>query len=127
MSLIKSNYSAWVSGFLPPLIGVDEPSVVNEFSKKMLSIKPEIAFTAAESIFESDLRNILRDVKIPCSIIQTRKDAVVPLSVAYYMECNLNGREKNSVHIVDTDSHLPQLTASHMLAQLLTQILAARS
>lgn len=123
LSLIKSNYSAWVSGFLPPLIGVDEPSVVNEFSKKMLSIKPEIAFTAAESIFESDLRNILRDVKIPCSIIQTRKDAVVPLSVAYYMQSNLGG-ENNSVHILDTDGHLPQLTSPHMLATLIRQLLA---
>lgn len=123
LSLIKSNYSAWVSGFVPPLIAVDEPSLVNEFSRKFLSIKPEIAFTVAKSIFESDLRNILCDVKTPCSIIQTRKDVAVPLSVAYYMQCNLGG-ENNSVHILDVDGHLPQLTSPHILAKLLTQLLA---
>nr|ACN40675.1 unknown [Picea sitchensis] len=122
-SAIKSNYSAWVSGFVPLLIGVDEPSLVKEFSKKLMNMKPEIALVVAKAIFQSDVRNILCDVKTPCSIIQTRKDIAVPLSVPYYMQRNLGG-EKNSVHILDTDGHIPQLTSPSMFAKLLTQILA---
>nr|ABK23563.1 unknown [Picea sitchensis] len=123
LSTIKSNYSAWVSGFVPLLIGVDQPSIVDDLSRKWLSIKPEIAFPVAKSIFECDLRSILTDVKTPCSIIQTRKDVVVPSSVPYYMQRNLGG-ENNSVHILDIDGHLPQLTSTHLLAKLLTQLLA---
>jgi len=121
---VKSNYSAWASGFASLLIGVDEPSVVEEFSGRMMSIKPEIALVVAKSIFESDMRSILCDVKIPCSIIQTRTDVAVPLAVPYHIQRYLGGGERNSVHILDTDGHLPQLTSPHMLAELFTQILA---
>lgn len=122
-SAMKSNYSAWVSGFVPLLIGVDEPSLVKEFSSKMLNMKPEIALVVAKTIFQSDVRNVLCYVKTPCNIIQTRKDIAVPLSVPYYMQCNLGG-EKNSLHMLDTDGHLPQLTSPGMLAKLFTQLLA---
>eukprot|EP00253_Pinus_taeda_P016305 PITA_16305 len=122
-SAMKSNYSAWVSGFVPLLIGVDEPSLVKKFTRKMMNMKPEIALVAAKTIFQSDVRNILCDVKTPCTIIQTTKDIAVPLSVPYYMQCNLGG-EKNSVHILDTDGHVPQLTSPAMLAKLFTELLA---
>lgn len=122
LSAIKSNYSEWVSGFVPLLIAEDQPSIVNDLSRKWLNIKPEIAFTVLQSIYESDLRGILRDVKTPCSIIQTRKDIVVPLSVPYYMQRNLGG-ENNSVHILDIDGHVPQLTSPQLLAKLLIQLL----
>ena len=85
-------------------------------------MKPEISFRVAKSIFECDLRSILSDVKTPCSIIQTRKDVVVPLSVPYYMQHNLGG-ENNSVHVLDINGHLPQITSAHLLAKLLTRLL----
>jgi len=119
---MKSDYAAWVSGFAPLAVGVDEPSVLKEFSRTMMNMKPEIALAAAKTIFESDMRSILCDVKTPCSIIQSGKDIVVPMAVPYHMQGSLGG-EMNSVDILDGDGHLPQLTHPGLLLQALKQVL----
>lgn len=119
---MKSHYAAWVSGFAPLAVGVDEPSVVKEFSRTMTNMKPEIAFAVARTIFESDMRSILCDVKTPCSIIQTTKDIVVPMAVPQYMQANLGGK-MISLHIIDVEGHLPQLTSPGSLLQALKQVL----
>lgn len=119
---MKSDYGGWVSGFAPLAVGIDEPSAVEEFRRTMMNMKPEIAVAVATTIFESDMRNILCDVKTPCSIIQTAKDIVVPMAVAYHMQENLGGK-MNSVNILDAEGHLPQLTAKGLLLQALKQVL----
>lgn len=87
----KSDYRGWVSGFAPLAVGIDKPSAVEEFRRTMMNMKPEIAVAVAKTIFQSDVRNILCDVKTPCSIIQTAKDIVVPITVTYHMQENLGG------------------------------------
>nr|ABK22456.1 unknown [Picea sitchensis] len=119
---LKSHYAAWASGFAPLAVGVDEPSVVEEFRRTMMNMKPEIALAVAKTIFESDMRSILCDVKTPCSIIQTAKDIVVPMAVPYHMQGNLGGK-MNSVIILDAEGHLPQLTAQDLLLQAVKLIL----
>ena len=119
---MKSDYSAWVSGFAPLAVGVDDSSGVKEFSRTMMNMKPEIALAAARTIFESDMRSILCDVKTPCSIIQTSKDIVVPMAVPYDMQRSLGGK-MNSVTILDAEGHLPQLTAHGLLLLALKHVL----
>lgn len=119
---MKSDYAAWVSGFAPLAVGVDEPSVVKELSTTMMNMNPEIAFAVAKAIFESDMRSILCDVKTSCSIIQTSKDIAAPIAVPYYMQERLGGKI-NSVDILDAEGHLPQLTAQGLLLQAFKQIL----
>eukprot|EP00253_Pinus_taeda_P026807 PITA_26807 len=119
---MKSDYAAWVSGFAPLAVGVDDPYVVKEFSRTMMNVRPEIALAVAKTIFESDMRSILCDVKTPCSIIQTTKDIAVPMTVPYHMQGSLGGK-MNSVNILDAEGHLPQLTAPGLLLQALKQVL----
>jgi pimeloyl-ACP methyl ester carboxylesterase len=119
---MKSDYAAWVSGFAPLAVGVDEPSVVKEFSRTMMNMRPEIALAVARTIFESDMRSILSDVKTPCSIIQTAKDIVVPMAVPYHMQGSLGGK-MNSVDLLDEDGHLPQLTHPGLLLQAFKRVL----
>lgn len=119
---MKSDYVAWVSGFAPLAVGVDEPSAVEEFRRTMMNMKPEIAVAVAKTIFESDMRSMLCDVKTPCSIIQTAKDIVIPMAVPYHMQRSLGGK-MNSVNILDAEGHLPQLTAQRLLLQALKQVL----
>nr|ABK26781.1 unknown [Picea sitchensis] len=119
---MKSDYAAWVSGFAPLAVGVDEPSVVKEFSRTMMNMRPEIALLVARTIFESDMRSILSDVKTPCSIIQTAKDIVVPMAVPYHMQGSLGGK-MNSVDILDEDGHLPQLTNPGLLLHAFKRVL----
>eukprot|EP01018_Ginkgo_biloba_P021127 Gb_10936 [translate_table: standard] len=122
LSRMKSDYGVWVSGFARLLVGVDEPSLVEEFSRTMLSMKPDIAFIIIKTAFESDMRSILGEVKTPCSIIQTTKDKVVPMGVAYYLQCHLGG--KVSIEILETDGHLPHMTSPDLFLQVLKQVLA---
>lgn len=119
---MKSDYAAWVLGFAPLAVGADEPSAVKEFSRTMMNMRPEIAFAVARTIFESDMRSILCDVKTPVSIIQTAKDIAVPMAVSHYMQESLGGN-MNSVDILDADGHLPQLTSPALLLQAFKQIL----
>lgn len=121
---IESDFATWVSGFAPLVVGVEEPSAVKEFTRTMMNMKPEIALAIAKTIFESDMRSMLSDVKTPCSIIQTKKDIAVPMSVPYYMQCNLGGKN-NSVDILETDGHLPQLTSPALLVQAFKNILGS--
>ena len=60
---MQSNYKAWVSGFAPLAVGADVDSVaVQEFGRTLFNIRPDIAFSVAKTIFQSDLRNMIPHV-----------------------------------------------------------------
>lgn len=60
---MQSNFKAWVSGFAPLALGADIDSMaVQEFSRTLFNIRPDIAFTVAKTIFQSDLRSVLHQV-----------------------------------------------------------------
>lgn len=63
---MKSNFRSWVTGFGPLAIGADlESSAVQEFSRTLYSIRPDIALNVCKTIFQSDLRSILPLVITP--------------------------------------------------------------
>ncbi|KAE8715729.1 putative esterase D14L [Hibiscus syriacus] len=52
-----SNYNAWCSGFAPLAVGGDMESVaVQEFSRTLFNMRPDIALSVAQTIFQSDMR-----------------------------------------------------------------------
>lgn len=60
---IKSNFRAWVSGFAPAAVGADiDDRAVQEFSKTLFSVRPDVALSVSQTIFQSDLRGILPQV-----------------------------------------------------------------
>ena len=60
---MQSNFKAWVSGFAPLALGADIDSMaVREFSRTLFNIRPDIAFSVAKTIFQSDLRSVLPQV-----------------------------------------------------------------
>ena len=68
---MQSNFKAWVSGFTPLALGADIDSMaVQEFSRTLFNIRPDIAFNVAKTIFTSDLRSILHQVfpALPCTM-----------------------------------------------------------
>ncbi|BFG37663.1 hypothetical protein CerSpe_239370 [Prunus speciosa] len=66
---------------------------------------PKVAVSVARTVFLSDLRGILPQVVVPSSIIQSRKDFIVPKTVAFYMKKRLGGPAR--VKIPNTEGHLP--------------------
>lgn len=71
---MQSNFKAWVSGFAPLAVGADIDSMaVQEFGRTLFNIRPDIAFSVAKTIFQSDLRSILPKVNLMPHAIQLNK------------------------------------------------------
>ncbi|KAK1275419.1 putative esterase KAI2 [Acorus gramineus] len=107
---MRSNYKAWTTGFAPLALGSDMDSVaVQEFSRTLFNIRPDIALSVAQTIFQSDLREILGMVTVPCHILQSSKDLAVPVVVSEYLHRHLGG--ESIVEIMASEGHLPQLSS----------------
>ncbi|XP_062101248.1 strigolactone esterase D14 [Humulus lupulus] len=118
---MEANYEAWVSGFAPLAVGADVPEAVREFSRTLFNMRPDITLFVSRTVFNSDLRGVLGLVKVPCCIMQTDKDVSVPASVAEYLRDHLGGR--NTVEMLETEGHLPHLSAPWLFAQKLRRAL----
>lgn len=117
---IQANYEAWCSGFAPLAVGGDMESVaVQEFSRTLFSMRPDIAFSIARTIFQSDMRELLKLVTVPCLIIQSIKDMAVPVVICGYLHQNL-GR-KSIVEVMLSDGHLPQLSSPDIVIPVLVR------
>lgn len=110
---MESNYKSWISGFAPLMIGGDMNSVaVQEFSRTLFNMRPDIALSVFRTIFTFDLRHFLSRVTVPCHIIQSSKDLAVPVAVSEYLHQNLGG--KSVVEVISTEGHLPHLSSPEM-------------
>ncbi|KAL2499613.1 putative esterase KAI2 [Abeliophyllum distichum] len=115
---MQSNYKAWCDGFAPLVVGGDmEPVAVQEFSRTLFNMRPDIALSVAQTIFQSDMRHLLRYVTIPCHIIQSMKDLAVPVVVSEYLHQNFGG--ESIVEVMQTDGHLPQLSSPDVVIPIL--------
>ncbi|KAL3833280.1 hypothetical protein ACJIZ3_008016 [Penstemon smallii] len=115
---MKSNYKAWCDGFAPLAVGGDMESVaVQEFSRTLFNMRPDIALSVAQTIFCSDMRPILAHVTLPCHIIQSMKDLAVPVVVAEYLHQNISG--ESIVEVMATEGHLPQLSSPDIVIPIL--------
>lgn len=115
---MKSNYKAWASGFAPLAVGDDLDSVaVQEFSRTLFNIRPDIALSVAQTIFMSDLRQYLGMVTVPCHILQSTKDLAVPVAVSEYLHRHLHC--KSIVEVMSSEGHLPQLSAPDIVIPVL--------
>ena len=107
---IRSNYKAWCLGFAPLVVGGDLDSVaVQEFSRTLFNMRPDIALSMAQTIFSSDMRQILPFVSVPCHIVQSAKDLAVPVAVSEYLHTNLGS--ESVVEVMSSEGHLPQLSS----------------
>lgn len=115
---MKSNYKAWCSGWAPLAVGGDMDSLsVQEFSRTLFNMRPDIALSVAQTIFYSDIRPLLGHVNVPCHIIQSMKDLAVPVVVSEYLHQNLGG--ESIVEVMFTDGHLPQLSSPDVVVPVL--------
>ncbi|CAM6039528.1 unnamed protein product [Sphagnum compactum] len=120
---MQSNFKAWVSGFAPLAVGADiESPAVQEFGRTFFNIRPDIAFSVAKTVFQSDLRCILAQVSVPCHILQSSKDLAVPIVVSDYLHHSLGG--PTVVEILQTEGHLPQLSSPEVVIPVLKRHIA---
>ncbi|XP_021908336.1 probable esterase KAI2 [Carica papaya] len=115
---MRENYKAWCSGFAPLAVGGDMDSLaVQEFSRTLFNMRPDIALSVGQTIFQSDMRQILGLVTVPCHIVQSVKDLAVPVVVSEYLHQNLGG--DSIVEVMSSDGHLPQLSSPDIVIPVL--------
>jgi len=90
---------------------------VKKYEEGLKNMGGEVGLSLAKTIFYSDWREMVEKVETPCTIIQTKKDAAVPHSVALYMQNKIKG--KVTLQIIDTLGHFPQLSAHLQFVQVL--------
>ncbi|EEF30788.1 strigolactone esterase D14 [Ricinus communis] len=117
---MNHNFSSWVQGFAPVAVGMNNTEAITIFANSLGRMKPSIAHSVAKTVFLSDLRRILPQVSVPCTIIQSKKDIIVPEFVAHYMKKKLGGYAK--VKILKTEGHFPHLTAYPLLLKALKKV-----
>ncbi|GFY93586.1 hypothetical protein Acr_09g0000320 [Actinidia rufa] len=106
---IHQNFPEWVQTFAPMAISVNNSEAIGEFEFSLGRMKPEMALSVAKTVFLSDLRWVLPRVQVPSTIIQSKKDVIVPEFVAFYMKKKLGGHA--------------QLTAYPLLLHVLKKVL----
>ncbi|KAK7406486.1 hypothetical protein VNO78_08113 [Psophocarpus tetragonolobus] len=115
---MAANYKAWCYGFAPLAVGGDMDSVaVQEFSRTLFNMRPDIALIVSRTIFQSDMRQILNYVSVPCHIIQAEKDMAVPVMISEYLHQHLSA--ESIVEVMATDGHLPQLSSPDIVMPVL--------
>ena len=115
---MQSNYKAWCLGFAPLCVGGDMESVaVQEFSRTLFNIRPDIALNVAQTIFQSDVRSLLPHVSVPCHIVQSTKDLAVPVVVSEYLHRHLGG--DSIVEVMPSEGHLPRLSSPDIVTPVL--------
>lgn len=118
---MKADFQGWAAGFAPLVLGVQDTDAITKFTTNLTSMKPDVAFAMAKCIFEDDHRGILPEVKVPSYVLQTTRDMAVPMVVADYMVNNLG--DKCSLEVLQTEGHIPTLTAPDVLITSLQKIL----
>ncbi|KAJ7537193.1 hypothetical protein O6H91_12G102000 [Diphasiastrum complanatum] len=119
---MEQNFPMWANTFAPLVVGADFPAAVEEFSRTVLGIQAGVAVHVAKLIFLGDYRSILPAVTVPCHVIQTQKDFAVPGNVAKYLHRRLGGRH-STLDILETEGHLPQISAPTILAPILVKLI----
>ena len=118
---MSANYQAFVAGFAPGVVGVDNSEVVADFSNTLFQMRPDIALNTSRTIFNSDVRGLVAQVSRPVHVVQTAVDMAVPVEVGQWLASNLPDA---TLDIIDASGHLPHMTAPHEVLDILQRRLA---
>lgn len=118
---MSANYQAWVAGFAPMVVGVDDRDAIAEFSRTLFQMRPDIALNTSRTIFSSDMRATIRRVPVPVHLLQTRDDIAVPMQAGEWLAHELPNA---TLDIIDASGHLPHITASMAVLEVLERRLS---
>ncbi len=113
---MATNFQAWAAGFVPLVVGVPDHAVVDEFSRMLFLMRPDIALATARVIFQADMRAILPRLECQAHILQPKKDIAVPMAVAKWMQSRMADA---TLDLMESEGHVPHITAPAAIIGLL--------
>nr|5Z7Y_A Chain A, Hyposensitive to light 7 [Striga hermonthica]5Z7Y_B Chain B, Hyposensitive to light 7 [Striga hermonthica]5Z7Y_C Chain C, Hyposensitive to light 7 [Striga hermonthica]5Z7Y_D Chain D, Hyposensitive to light 7 [Striga hermonthica] len=106
---LDENFKSLSLGTAPLLLACDlESAAMQEYCRTLFNMRPDIACCITRMICGLDLRPYLGHVTVPCHIIQSSNDIMVPVAVGEYLRKNLGG--PSVVEVMPTEGHLPHLS-----------------
>ncbi len=115
------DYVAWAKSFSPLAVaGRPDQEEVAEFTRSLLAMRPDEAYSMALTVFRLDMRNQLDGFGIPTTIVQSRNDIAVPIAVAEYLHARW---PQSGLEIIEASGHFPHLTAPDALSEILERAL----
>jgi sigma-B regulation protein RsbQ len=104
-----SNYLGWSASMAPVIMGSqNEPELAEELRNSFCRTDPDIARQFAAVTFLSDNRDDLPRVTVRSLILQSREDAIAPVSVGEYVRNHL---PESEMVILNATGHCPHLSA----------------
>ncbi|CAA0805888.1 Probable esterase KAI2 [Striga hermonthica] len=112
-SLEKNPIFSFYADTAPQVVGGSPDSVaVEEYKRTLNKGRPDIALSRGLFIFSYDLRPYLCQIIVPCHIIQSSKDVIVPVEVGEYIHRSLGGR--SVLELIPTEGHLLHLSSPEL-------------
>ncbi|WP_263411323.1 alpha/beta fold hydrolase [Terriglobus tenax] len=112
--MMSRDYQGWITGFAPLAVrGLPSSEAVKEFSDSLFSLRPDIALSAARSIFQCDFRRHLALMERPTVLLQTRNDIAVPDQVGEYLRSHMPNA---ALEILPAEGHFPHLSAPEVVS-----------
>ncbi|MET0928165.1 MAG: alpha/beta hydrolase [Aeromicrobium sp.] len=120
---MDSNYLGWSHAITPVIMGnADQPELAAELDDSFCRTDPEIARRFAAVTFRSDNRDDLLKVSVPTLVLQSRHDAIAPLSAGELVRDRVPGA---SFVLLDADGHCPHLSAPGPTAAAIREFVRA--
>jgi len=108
LNLMDKNYIGWANYLAPLVMGDNNPSeLTNELSSSFCSTDPVVAKGFAKATFLSDYRHILKKVKQPTLIFQSKNDSLAPPEIGKFINENITNSE---LELVEADGHCLHMT-----------------
>lgn len=115
---MAANYQAWVAGFAPMVVGVEDGATIADFSRTLFEMRPDVALNTSRTIFGSDMRDTARRVTTEVNLIQTSSDVAVPVEVGEWLARTIPNA---TLDVIDASGHLPHITAADKVVRILEQ------
>ena len=108
LNLMDKNYIGWANYLAPLVMGDNNPSeLTNELSSSFCSTDPVVAKGFAKATFLSDYRHILKEVKQPTLIFQSKNDSLASPEIGEFINQNITNSE---LELVEADGHCLHMT-----------------
>lgn len=121
IAAMRSDYAAWANGFARLVMAnPDRPHLANEFSRSLMTLRPDIASNVLETILTSDHRRDARQVAVPTQVLQTERDAAVPMTAARWLA---QATRAADFRIIPVEGHFPHIVAPDFVGAALLDFL----
>lgn len=117
---MAANFQAWAAGFVPGVVGVQDNAAIEEFSRTLFLMRPDIAQMACRVIFQSDMREVATRLERPTHVIQTQNDMAVPMEVAHWLHKTI---DRSTLDIIKAEGHVPHMTAPGEIVRMFERYL----